>query len=78
MGGDIYSNNVTPGVYPKWSKMHLRVWCIGRMESLVLAAAARHLPQRAADGIRVAAARRDRRQKPSMRVRRLFVRAPWT
>ena len=36
MGGDIYRNNVTPGVYPKWSKMHLRVWCIGRMESLVL------------------------------------------
>ncbi|MGA7373774.1 MAG: AMP-binding protein, partial [Methyloceanibacter sp.] len=36
LGGDIYRNNVTPGVYPKWSKMHLRVWCIGRMESLVL------------------------------------------
>lgn len=36
MGGDIYKNNVTPGVYPKWSKMHLRIWCIGRMESMVL------------------------------------------
>ena len=36
LGGDIYRNNVTPGVYPKWSKMHLRVWCIGRMENLVL------------------------------------------
>ena len=36
LGRDIYRNNVTPGVYPKWSKMHLRVWCIGRMESLVL------------------------------------------
>ena len=36
LGGDIYRNNVTPGVYPKWSKMHLRVWCIGRMESLTL------------------------------------------
>ncbi len=36
LGGDIYRNNVTPGVYPKWSKMHLRVWCLGRMESLVL------------------------------------------
>ena len=36
LGGDIYRNNVTPGVYPKWSKMHLKVWCIGRMESLVL------------------------------------------
>jgi non-ribosomal peptide synthetase-like protein len=36
MGGDIYENNVTPGVYPKWSKMHLRIWCIGRLENMVL------------------------------------------
>jgi non-ribosomal peptide synthetase-like protein len=36
LSGDIYRNNVTPGVYPKWSTMHLRVWCIARMESLVL------------------------------------------
>ncbi len=36
LGGHIYKNNVTPGVYPKWSKMHLRIWCIGRMESMVL------------------------------------------
>ena len=36
MGGDIYKNNVTPGVYPKWSRMHLRIWCIGRLESMVL------------------------------------------
>ena len=36
MGGDIYSNNVTPGVYPKWSRMHLRTWCIGRLEATVL------------------------------------------
>ncbi len=36
IGGDIYKNNVTPGVYPKWSKMHLRIWCIGRLESTVL------------------------------------------
>ena len=41
LGGDIYRNNLTPGVYPKWSKMHLRVWCLGRMENLVL------LPMRA-------------------------------
>ena len=33
MGGDIYKNNVTPGVYPKWSRMHLRIWCIGRLET---------------------------------------------
>ena len=36
MGGDIYNNNVTPGVYPKWSRMHLRIWCIGRLETSVL------------------------------------------
>ena len=36
MGGDIYRNNVTPGAYPKWSKMHLRTWCIGRLEASVL------------------------------------------
>jgi non-ribosomal peptide synthetase-like protein len=36
MGGDICKNNVSPGVYPKWSRMHLRIWCIGRLENLVL------------------------------------------
>jgi non-ribosomal peptide synthetase-like protein len=36
MGGHIYKNNVTPGVYPKWSRMHLRVWCIGRLEQAVI------------------------------------------
>jgi amino acid adenylation domain-containing protein len=36
MGGDIYKNNVAPGAYPKWSKTHLRIWCIGRMENMVL------------------------------------------
>ena len=36
MGGDIYKNNVTPGTYPKWSRMHLRIWCIGRLEATVL------------------------------------------
>ena len=34
--GEARRNNVTPGTYPKWSRMHLKVWCIGRMESLVL------------------------------------------
>ena len=34
--GDPRRNNVTPGAYPKWSRLHLRVWCIGRMEGLVL------------------------------------------
>ena len=36
LGGHMYKNNVTPGVYPKWSKMHLRIWCISRLENLVL------------------------------------------
>jgi len=36
MGGHLYKNNVTPGVYPKWSRMHLRVWCIVRLENSVL------------------------------------------
>ena len=36
LGGHVYRNNVTPGVYPKWSKMHLRIWCIGRLEQLAL------------------------------------------
>ena len=36
MGGDIYKTNVIPGVYPKWSKMHLRIWCIGKLERMVL------------------------------------------
>ncbi len=36
LGGHVYRNNVTPGVYPKWSKMHLRIWCIARLEQLAL------------------------------------------
>src|SRR5262249_13386291 len=36
LGADIYRNGVRPGAYPKWSRMHLRIWCIGRLESLVL------------------------------------------
>lgn len=36
MSGDVYRNNVTPGAYPKWSKMHLRSWCVWRMERSVL------------------------------------------
>ena len=59
MGGEIYRNNVTPGVYPKWSKMHLRIWCIGRMENMALAHDG-DVSQRAPYGVRAAAARRDR------------------
>jgi non-ribosomal peptide synthetase-like protein len=36
MGGHLYKNNVTPGVYPKWSRMHLRVWCIERLQNSVI------------------------------------------
>ena len=36
MGGDVYKNNITPGTYSKWSRMHLRIWCIGRLENSVL------------------------------------------
>ena len=36
MGGHLYRNDVTPGVYPKWSRMHLRIWCIERLETSVL------------------------------------------
>jgi len=36
LGGDIHKNNVTPGTYPKWSRMHLRIWCIDRLQSMVL------------------------------------------
>jgi non-ribosomal peptide synthetase-like protein len=36
MGGHLYKNNVSPGLYRKWSKMHLRIWCIGRMQDTVL------------------------------------------
>ena len=36
MGGHVRNNWVTPGVYPKWSRMHLRTWYIGRLQQWVL------------------------------------------
>jgi non-ribosomal peptide synthetase-like protein len=36
MGGHAYKNDITPGIYPKWSRMHLRIWCITRLEASVL------------------------------------------
>ncbi|GAI80499.1 unnamed protein product, partial [marine sediment metagenome] len=36
LGGHITDNGVAPGIYPKWSRMHLRVWCIGRLEASVI------------------------------------------
>jgi non-ribosomal peptide synthetase-like protein len=35
MGGDAHRNDVTPGVYPKWSRMHLRIWCIEQLQASV-------------------------------------------
>ena len=52
MGGHLYKNNVTPGVYPKWSRMHLRIWCIGRLEAHGAPPARRDVSQRAAHGVR--------------------------
>jgi non-ribosomal peptide synthetase-like protein len=36
MGRDTYRNKVAPGVYPKWSRMHLRIWRVERLEQSVL------------------------------------------
>jgi non-ribosomal peptide synthetase-like protein len=36
MDGHVSRNRVRPGVYPKWSRMHLRIWCIRRLEYSVL------------------------------------------
>jgi non-ribosomal peptide synthetase-like protein len=34
--GVSYNNELTPGAYPKWSKMHLKIWCMERLENSVL------------------------------------------
>ena len=36
LGRALVGTRVAPGVYRKWSRMHLRIWCIGRMENTVL------------------------------------------
>jgi hypothetical protein len=36
LGGDIYRSGVRPGVYPKWSRVHLRTWCIEQLGQSVL------------------------------------------
>jgi len=36
MSGHHYKTGVAPGIYPKWSWMHLRIWCIGRVQNMVL------------------------------------------
>ena len=69
MGGDIHENNVTPGVYPKWSKMHLRILVHRTAGEHGAPPAACDVSQRPAYGIRVAATRRDRGPQPSVRTR---------
>jgi len=36
MGSNFHNNKVQPGIYPKWSRMHLRIWCLGQLENSVL------------------------------------------
>ena len=36
LGKKLLGTREAPGVYRKWSRMHLRIWCIGRMENTVL------------------------------------------
>ncbi|MFY0611522.1 MAG: AMP-binding protein [Hyphomicrobiaceae bacterium] len=36
LGGHVYKNSIRPGIYPKWSWMHLRIWCVGRVQNMVL------------------------------------------
>jgi non-ribosomal peptide synthetase-like protein len=34
--GEAHRSNVKPGIYPKWSRVHLRIWCIERLGQSVL------------------------------------------
>jgi non-ribosomal peptide synthetase-like protein len=36
LSGTVYRNKVTPGVYPKWSRMHLRIWFSAQMQRFSL------------------------------------------
>jgi non-ribosomal peptide synthetase-like protein len=36
LGGDVHGRSLAPGVYPKWSRAHLRTWCIERLQESVL------------------------------------------
>jgi non-ribosomal peptide synthetase-like protein len=37
IGSHVYKNKVPAGTFRKWSRVHLRVWFIGRLERMVLA-----------------------------------------
>ena len=34
--GTAFRGEAAFGAYPKWSRMHLRVWCVGRLQGAVL------------------------------------------
>ena len=36
LSGTVYRNKVTPGSYPKWSRMHLRIWFSAQMQRFSL------------------------------------------
>jgi len=36
LSGSVYRTKVTPGIYPKWSRMHLRIWFSGQMQKFSL------------------------------------------
>src|SRR6185503_1345871 len=36
LSGSVYRNNVVPGIYPKWSRMHLRIWFSAQMQKFSL------------------------------------------
>ena len=36
MGGHVRKNRMKPGVYQRWTRMHLQNWCVGRMQISVL------------------------------------------
>ncbi len=76
MGGDAYKNNVSSGRVPQVEQdasAHLVHRTAGEHGAPL---AACDVSQRAADGIRVAAARRSRGPQPAVRARRLPVRTP--
>jgi non-ribosomal peptide synthetase-like protein len=36
LGGRVPGRRVSPGVYPKWSRAHLRIWCLDQLTQSVL------------------------------------------
>ena len=76
MGGHIRKNDVTPGVYPKWSRMHLRTWCIGRLEDMVLLPLGTMYRSAPLMAFVLRAARRDSGEQSPVRARCFPLRSP--